>query len=319
MKTSSSVLFQCCLWFFLCSCSAMCAVPNDPDDSAFVTRIAPLLERHCLRCHSADQAEGELSLADAAAVMRSGIVVPRNPRESRLLAVVTAESGKRPEMPKDGPVLTAEEVGLLRDWIAAGAHWPANVTLRPRSKADAAWWSLQPVRNPQLPAVESGDQSADRNPLDRFIRRRLAEKGLQPSPQADARTLIRRLSFDLIGLPPTPEEVERFEHRFAESADGAYASLVDRLLASPHFGERWARHWLDIVHYADTHGFERDKRRDNAWRYRDYVIRAFNSDKPYDVFLREQIAGDVLRPDDAESVIATGFLAAGPWDFVGQV
>ena len=138
---------------------------------------------------------------------------------------------------------------------------------------------------------------------------------LMPSPEADRRTLIRRLSFDLHGLPPTPEEVAAFE---MDQDERAYESLVDRLLESPHYGERWARHWLDVAHYADTHGFERDQRRDHAWRYRDGVIRALNSDLPYDEFLRDQIAGDVLRPDDPAAVIATGFLAAGPWDFVEQ-
>lgn len=135
------------------------------------------------------------------------------------------------------------------------------------------------------------------------------------SPEADRRTLIRRLTFDLLGLPPTPNEIEAFA---SDRDPQAYNKLIDRLLESPHYGERWARHWLDIAHYADTHGFERDQRRDNAWRYRDWVIRAINADKPYDEFLQDQIAGDVLRPNDPEAVIATGFLAAGPWDFVGQ-
>ena len=145
---------------------------------------------------------------------------------------------------------------------------------------------------------------------------KLESKGLKPSPRADRRTLMCRLSFDLLGLPPTPEEVAAF---VADPDPAAYEKLVDRYLASPHYGERWAGHWLDIAHYADTHGFERDQRRDNAYHYRDYVIRALNADQPYDEFLREQIAGDVLKPTDAEAVAATGFLAAGPWDYVGQV
>ncbi len=128
--------------------------------------------------------------------------------------------------------------------------------------------------------------------------------------------MIRRLSFDLLGLPPTAEETQAF---VADPAPDAYEKLVERLLASPHYGERWARHWLDVAHYADTHGFERDQRRDNAWPYRDYVIRSLNADKPYDQFLREQIAGDFISPDDPDSVVATGFLAAGPWDVVGNV
>ncbi|MEN9574094.1 MAG: hypothetical protein RL514_1949 [Verrucomicrobiota bacterium] len=203
-----------------------------------------------------------------------------------------------------------------------------------------AHWAYQPVVRPALPTVKQS--SWPRTVLDHFILAKLEAKGLQPSPEADPRTLIRRLYFDLLGLPPTPEEVEAFAKecgvrvsefgvaKGARPTDSAFRiphsaleRLVDRLLASPHYGERWARHWLDIAHYADTHGFERDQLRPNAWRYRDYVIAALNADKPYDQFLREQIAGDVLPSDPKrqtpEAVSATGFLAAGPWDFVGQI
>jgi hypothetical protein len=175
-------------------------------------------------------------------------------------------------------------------------------------------WAWQPVARPAVPPARAGWPV--RNEIDRFLQQSLADRGLAPAPEADRRTLIRRLSFDLVGLPPTPEEVEAF---VADPAADAYETLVDRLLASEHHGERWARHWLDIAHYADTHGFERDQVRPNAWRYRDWVIQALNRDLPYDRFLRDQIAGDLLAPDDPDRVIATGFLAAGPWDFVGQV
>ena len=213
--------------------------------------------------------------------------------------------------------------------------------------AEANWWAYQPVVRPTPPIVKNPGWA--RTELDHFILAKLEAKGLQPSPEADPRTLIRRLYFDLLGLPPSPEEVEAFEKecgmRSAEfgmtkgvrPADSAFriphsalARLVDRLLASPHYGERWARHWLDIAHYADTHGFERDQLRPNAWRYRDYVIAALNADQPYDQFLRAQIAGDALAPDPRPQtpdpkphppspIPALGFLAAGPWDFVGQV
>ncbi|MDE2642735.1 MAG: DUF1549 and DUF1553 domain-containing protein [Verrucomicrobiota bacterium] len=176
-------------------------------------------------------------------------------------------------------------------------------------------WSLKPITNSPVPKTNKSTIVA-RNPIDAFIARQLQQAKLKPSPEADRHTLIRRLHFDLHGLPPTPEVVEAFVR---DPNPKAYEKLVDRLLASPHFGERFARHWLDIAHYADTHGFERDKLRPDAWPYRDYVIRAFNADKPYDRFLQEQIAGDVLWPDDPDAVVATGFLAAGPWDFVGQV
>ena len=171
-------------------------------------------------------------------------------------------------------------------------------------------WAWQPVKRPTVPAAG--------NAIDAFIDAKLADKGLHRSLEADARTLCRRLYFDLIGLPPSPEEMEGFVKEAAQNASEAYSRLVDKLLASTHYGERWARHWLDIAHYADTHGFERDQRRDNAWRYRDWVIKAFNEDQRYDAFLQDQIAGDVLLPDDPKAVIATGFIAAGPWDFVGQ-
>lgn len=181
-------------------------------------------------------------------------------------------------------------------------------------------WAVQPVRAAAPPSINGVT-----HPVDAFVLAKLKEKGLPPrlQPAADARTVIRRLSFDLLGLPPTAEEVAAFESELKGEAttagSTAYDRLVDRMLASKHYGERWAQHWLDIAHYADTHGFERDKLRPNAWRYRDYVIQSFNDDKPYDQFLREQIAGDVLSPHDPVSVVATGFLSAGPWDFVGHV
>jgi hypothetical protein len=156
---------------------------------------------------------------------------------------------------------------------------------------------------------------AGTNPIDHFIRKALGEKGLTPSREADRRTLVRRLYFDLLGLPPTPEEAEPF---VSDPRPDAYEKLVDRLLASPHYGERWARHWLDVVHFGETHGYDKDKPRPNAWPYRDYVIRSFNADKPYARFVQEQIAGDVLFPGSAEGIEALGFLAAGPWDFIGH-
>ena len=176
-------------------------------------------------------------------------------------------------------------------------------------------WSLQPVKRPEVPNPDA-TLTEIRNPIDAFVQERLDASKLKPSTEADRRTLIRRLSFDLHGLPPKPKAIEAF---VASKDPKAYEKLVDELLDSPHYGERYARHWLDIAHYADTHGFERDKLRPNAWHYRDYVIQSFNEDKPYDRFLQEQIAGDALWPDDQDAIVATGFLAAGPWDFVGQL
>lgn len=175
------------------------------------------------------------------------------------------------------------------------------------------WWSLEPLQATKAP--ETGSDWG-RTPIDAFLLQRLRQKGLAPSPQADRRTLIRRLTFDLHGLPPSQSEIEAFTD---DSTEDAYERLVDRLLASPRYGERWARHWLDVVHYGETHGFDKDKLRANAWPYRDWVIRAFNEDKPYIQFVREQLAGDVLYPGTADGIVALGFIAAGPWDFVGHV
>ena len=201
--------------------------------------------------------------------------------------------------------------------------------------ASSDWWSLKPLVRPSVPPLDN-PQRAVANPVDAFIRAKLAEKQLAPSPEAEPRVLIRRLYFDLLGLPPKPEEVESFEREFSPAlrpsvppsatADGeterrrerAFEALVDKLLASPHYGERWARHWLDVVHYGDTHGYDKDKPRPNAWPYRDYVIRAFNEDRPYARFIQEQIAGDVLFPGTRDGIEALGFIAAGPWDFIGH-
>jgi hypothetical protein len=210
-------------------------------------------------------------------------------------------------MPKAGPALTAEEVALLERWVKGGA---ADDT--PAGYGGSTWWSLMPLRQP---AVPRGSGAWGRTPIDAFVLAKLEEKGLRPSAEADRRTLIRRLTFDLHGLPPSYEETEAF---LRDGATDAYEKLVDRLLASPRYGERWGRHWLDVVHYGESHGYDKDKPRRNAWPYRDYVIRSFNEDKPYRRFVEEQLAGDVLYPDEPEGVVATGFVAAGPWDFVGH-
>lgn len=305
-------------WLFRFALIALIASYAEMSDAAepdrFATAVAPILEQRCLRCHSTDKPKGGLSLATRDAAMRGGDsgawFIAGKPEESLLIQMIT---GTRPQMPAEGVPLTSVEVDRLRDWIRSGAVWPEGLTLKQRQPDGRDWWSFQPVKRPRVPTVKNDAWA--RNEIDRFVLATLESNGLLPSPEADRRTLIRRLSFDLLGLPPTPDEI----NAFARDRDPlAYEQLVERLLDSPHYGERWARHWLDIAHYADTHGFERDQRRDNAWRFRDWVIQELNADRPYDEFLRDQIAGDVLRPDDPEAVIATGFLAAGPWDFVGQ-
>jgi hypothetical protein len=189
---------------------------------------------------------------------------------------------------------------------------PAGAADAPQPEKGEAWWSLKPLVKPAPPALNvPGFEDWSRNPIDRFILAKLHEKGLHPSQPADRRTLLRRVSFDLVGLPPTADELAAF---LADDAPDAYERLVDRLLASPHHGERWARHWMDAVHYAETHGHDQDRPRPNAWPYRDYLIRSSNQDKPYRRFVQEQLAGDVLFPDDPQCVVATGLLATGPWD-----
>ena len=290
------------------------SVAQADDETAFVQHVAPLLEQRCVGCHHAPSPKGGLDLTRRSGLLKGGdsgpAVVPGEPDESLLVDLV---EGPEPAMPKDGDPLSDEQVEAMREWVRQGAHWPPGLALK---VADSDWWSLRPLVSPSLPAMAADDAAWARSPIDVFAIAKMREHGLAPSPEADRRTLIRRLAFDLHGLPPTPREVEAF---LTDHAPDAYEKLVDRLLDSPRYGERWARHWLDVVHYGDTHGYDKDKRRPNAWPYRDYVIRALNADRPYACFVREQVAGDVVDPGDPDGVIATGFLVAGPWDYVGHV
>jgi len=219
-------------------------------------------------------------------------------------------------MPPKGK-LPPEVVADFDRWIKMGAPDPRQgqtdrlATSSSASAHAGDWWSLQPLRRPATPTVEPARRAWAINPIDAFILAKLKEQGLEPSPEADRRTLIRRLSFDLTGLPPAPEELHRFLN---DPSPGAYEQLVDRLLASPHHGERWARHWMDQVHFAETHGHDQDRIRPHAWPYRDYLIHSFNHDTPYARFVAEQVAADALFPDEPGLVVALGMLAAGPWD-----
>jgi hypothetical protein len=296
------------------TCLLIGAGPAQGDD-LFRTVIAPLLEERCVRCHGDDTPKGGLSVTSSGALLRGGesgpAVEPGKPDESLLIEMV---SGDKPEMPQKGQPLGKEQVASLRQWVKEGARWPEGVALRDRRFTDEKWWAIQPLIRPSIPDVK--DRSWVRTQIDAFVLSRCEALGLRPAPAADRRTLIRRLTYDLHGLPPTPEDVDAFVH---DATPEAYERLVDRLLASPHYGERWGRHWLDVVHYGDTHGYDKDQRRNHAWPYRDYVIKAFNDDLPYDRFILDQVAGDVIRPGESTGVIATGFIAAGPWDFVGHV
>jgi hypothetical protein len=289
--------------------AAVAAQAADPFAAA-----ARVLEARCLHCHSGDDPKGRLSLATRSVAFAGGEsgppVVPGEADASLLIQAVT---GSEPMMPQDGDPLSPTDVAALRAWIDAGAPWPDGHTLVDRRFKNVTWWSLEPLQRPTPPATTS---SWVRTPVDAFVLTRMNEVGLSPATEADRPTLIRRLTFDLIGLPPTPEEVQAFVD---DGSPDAYERVVDRLLASPHFGERWGRHWLDVVHFGETHGYDKDKPRPNAWPYRDYVIQSFNADKSYSRFVQEQLAGDVLWPGDPEAIVATGFIAAGPWDFVGHV
>ncbi len=281
----------------------------------FDVQIAPLLARRCLECHNAAAKNGGLDLTAAAAAAAGGdsgpAFVPGKLDESYLWQRVDAD-----EMPPKRP-LSAAEKELLRKWITAGAVWGQEKIDRFRYSSDVRagydWWSLQPLARSAPPQVQNTVWPT--NPLDQFILAKLEREGLAPAAPADRRTLIRRLSFDLTGLPPMPEDVAAF---VASEDPQAYEKLVDRLLASPQYGERWARHWLDLARFGESNGFEYDEPRKNAWPYRDWVIDALNSDMPFDEFARQQLAGDVLRPGDVQAIKATGFLTAGAYDTAGQ-
>ena len=302
---------------------AMCFAPSSvaQDGDLFEKRIRPILANRCYPCHGPHAGSGQAglrldSLAGMLAGGRSGpAVVPGQAQSSLLIHAINHDTSL--QMPPKEKLPLAE-VNLLTKWVDEGAVWP-NAGSLPQRRADQertgeadfteeerSHWAFQPVREPAVP-------QGGRTPIDAFVLRRLAEKRLHPAARADKRTLIRRATFDLHGLPPTPDEVEDFVRDDSESA---FERLVDRLLASPRYGERWGRHWLDVARYADSNGMDDNVVHGDAWRYRDYVIRSFNRDKPYDRFVREQLAGDLLTEwgdaDRAEGLIATGFLMLGP-------
>jgi hypothetical protein len=285
----------------------------------FVEDIQPILARSCYDCHGPEKQENSLRWDLKSSALKGGVsgpaIVAGNSSRSRMIHLV-AGLEKGLVMPQKGERLTAAQIGLLRAWIDQGAHWPDDDKRGTRNTQQGTrdHWAFKTALRQSIPDVKG--KAWPRNPVDYFVLARLEQEKLSPSAEADRVTLIRRLTYDLTGLPPTPEEVQRF---VSDPSKEAYELLVDRLLASPRYGERWARHWLDVVHFGETHGYDKDKLRTNAWPYRDYVIGSFNEDKPYSRFVQEQIAGDVLFSDEPDGVVATGFIAAGPWDYVGHV
>jgi mono/diheme cytochrome c family protein len=322
------------------------ALAANDADALFVRRVWPMFQEKCLACHGKE--EGKIKagydMRTAASTTKGGdsgepSIIPGKPDTSPLYLAVTRahEDDWKPMPPKENDKLTPEQVGWIKDWIAGGAPWPDEAKIAELTKANAdkwsaedgvtvttsgglspEWtnrpykpenlWAYQPLKKPAVPGAG--------NPIDAFLAAK-RPVGLAGAPLADRRTLIRRATYDLLGLPPTPEEVEAFVQDPAPE-DAAFAKVVERLLASPHYGEQWGQHWLDVVRYADTSGFANDYARGNAWRYRDYVVRAFNTDKPYDQFVREQIAGDELDNHDPEKLVAVGFLRMGPWELTGM-
>lgn len=312
-------------------------------EKLFALEVMPILADKCFSCHGddPDEIEGELDLTTRAKILKGGeffddVLIPGDAEFSFMMEAVRWEDPDFEMPPKENDRLSEEQTWMLRDWINAGAPWIAQdriaairekhaegVIVQTSGALSEEWanrrykeedlWAYQPIDDPAIPESKNGSK----NPIDAFINDQLEEKGIPAAKPADRATLIRRATFDLIGLPPTPEEVETFKAD-KRSDSKAFQTVVDRLLADSRYGEQWGRHWLDVVRYADTSGYSNDFERTSAWRYRDYVIRSFNDDKPYDQFIKEQIAGDENNSDDPESLIATGFLRMGPWEHTGM-
>ncbi|HKX62981.1 MAG TPA: DUF1549 domain-containing protein, partial [Verrucomicrobiae bacterium] len=285
----------------------------------FERDIRPVLETKCVRCHGPEKQRSGFRLDSREAALASGDGHAPNikPGDSARSPLIHFVAGLVPDMrmPEKGEPLSAAQIGLLRSWIDQGARWPATTSTVDPIRSH---WAFNPVVRPPLPRKEKQPDSktarsrgaSGANPIDAFVEAKLAGQGLKLSDEANGRTLIRRLYLVMLGVPPAPEEVERF---LADAQPRAFERLVDRVLDDSRYGERWGRHWLDVIRFAESNGFETNRERPNAWRFRDYVIAAFNQDKPYDQFIREQLAGDALGID-----VATGFLVGGPVDIVGS-
>ncbi|MBL8793672.1 MAG: PSD1 domain-containing protein [Planctomycetia bacterium] len=276
-------------------------------DGVFDAQVQPVLTKHCASCHAGAKLKGGLDLASVASILKGGhsgpVLVPGKAAESLLVQVVDPKG--EPHMPPKGQ-LTPAEIAVLKKWVD-GMQPATKPTGRIITAEDRQHWAYRKLERASLPKPR--DVQWIKSPVDAFVLARLEAAGLKPSPPAEKRELIRRVAFDLLGLPPTPDEVEAF---VADPAPDAYERLIDRLLASPHYGERWGRHWLDLARYAESNGIGEDRDRPHAWRYRDYVIQSFNEDKPYGQFVREQLAGDETDPDNPEALVATGFCRLGP-------
>jgi len=300
-------------WVLLSAENPAAGELDQPDQVRFFeTSIRPLLAEQCFKCHGANKQWGSLRLDSRETLMRGGdsgpAIVPGKPADSLLVKVIRHEIDGL-QMPKDSKLSDRQIQDLVR-WVEMGAAFPDSTPVNTRTR-NPDHWAFQPMTHPDVPAVKKSDWP--RSDLDRFILARIEAARLSPAPVADKRTLIRRVTFDLTGLPPAAKDIDAF---LAHESDKAFARVVDRLLESPGYGERWGRHWLDVARYADSNGLDENVVHGNAWRYRDYVVDAFNHDKPFNRFVMEQLAGDLL-PFDSESqrneqLIATGFLGIGP-------
>ncbi|MEZ6057060.1 MAG: PSD1 and planctomycete cytochrome C domain-containing protein, partial [Planctomycetaceae bacterium] len=316
-RLSGFVAYMGCAVLFLTGA----VVQGDDAKLAFFQKdVLPILEQNCLKCHSGEHPKGELDLTTRAGLLKGGesgdaAATPGDVKSSSLIAAINWTSFEMPPTGKMSP----QNIATLTRWIEQGAEMPEKLNYKAPQHLDPVindetrnHWSFRPVQRPKVPTVSQTDWV--RSPIDAFVLHRLEEKGLQHADRADGRTLYRRLHYDLLGLPPSPEAVQKFEAEFRSDPETAWTSAVDTLLESPQYGEHWARYWLDLVRYAETNSFERDNPKPFVWRYRDYVIRAFNSDKPFDQFIREQLAGDELPEVTNDSRIATGFYRLGLWD-----
>jgi hypothetical protein len=287
----------------------------------FLSEVRPLLEKYCLKCHGPEKQKGGLRFDTKEGAFKAGdsgerAIVPGHASDSRLIKLVSSKDDDE-RMPSKSEPLSTAQIDLLKRWIEAGAEWPQAVASTggvTRSEMivtddDRRHWSYLPLGRPPLPAVKNS--ASVRTPVDRFILAALEAKKLAPPRTADARTLVRRIYFDLIGLPPTPEQVEMFVKASAVNSHSAVESLVDQPAGQSALRERWARHWLDVVRYADSDGQESDADRPTAYHYRDFVIRSLNDDLAFDTFVRWQLAGDELEPDNPQAIAATGFIVAG--------
>ena len=317
MRPSALACGLCCAVLFVGTAKGAVG-----DAEVFRLQIAPMLEAKCVICHRADNKKGSLDLTTRETLIKGGEdsagLVPGKPEESAIYTRSLSHEGKKPEMPKKGDALTKAECEALRDWIASGAPWPDKLALKEKAKADKSFWSFRPLLKDEPPIVKDAPKAWRKNPVDRFIFAKLHEKGLKPNPPADPRSFIRRATYDLTGLPPTPEEVQAFVAESIQNPTSAIEHLIDRLLESKHYGEHWGRHWLDVVRFGESRGYERNQIIENLWPFRDYVINSINDDKPFDQFIREHLAGDVIGKGKPQKEVGSAFLVAGAYDDVGN-